>query len=73
MDWKYISNNTGEIEYIYCSNVDMKIPIVYYWTVLFKDGREYDLTDPVLKIIVNKPIDKKALEEARRNYLLLNI
>jgi hypothetical protein len=72
MNWKYISNSLeGEIDTIYCSYVDMKIPIVYYWTVLMKDGTEYDLNEPILNNILNNDIDIDAFNKAKDNYMNL--
>ncbi len=72
MNWKYISDisNSDEniIDTIYCSHVEMSIPIVYYWTVLLKDGTEYDLLDPVLKDLVKSEIDIDSYNAARDNY-----
>ncbi len=59
------------IDVIYCSSVQMSIPINYFFTVLLKDGTEYDLTDPKLKTIIKNPIDLIALIDARDNYLKL--
>ena len=72
--WKYeceLKNKDSLIDVIYCSSVQMSIPIVYFFTVLLKDGSEYDLTDPKLKKIFENPIDKSALLDARKNYLKL--
>ncbi len=74
MTWKYISDKKNKdclIDTIYCSSVQMSIPITYYFTVLLKDGYEYDLTDPKLKILFKNLIDKTALLDARNNYLKL--
>ena len=72
MNWKYIDNSLeGEIDTIYCSYVDMKIPIVYYWTVLMKNGTEYDLNDSILNNILNTDIDIDAFNKAKENYMNL--
>jgi hypothetical protein len=72
MNWKYIANSLeGEIDTIYCSYVDMKIPIVYYWTVLMKNGTEYDLNDSILNNILNTDIDIDAFNKAKENYMNL--
>ena len=72
MNWKYISDisNSDEniIDTIYCSHVEMSIPIVYYWTVLLKDGTEYDLLDPVLNDLLKGEIDIDYYNEAKDNY-----
>lgn len=72
MNWKYISNSDDNIDNIidtiYCSHVDMKIPIVYYWTVLMKDGSEYDLLDPILNDILSSDNDINAYNKAIDNY-----
>jgi hypothetical protein len=51
----------------------MSIPITYYFTVLLKDGTEYDLTDTKLKKLLKNPIDEIAIIDARNNYYNLNI
>ena len=73
ISWKYVCDNLKDnlIDTIYCSSVQMSIPINYFFTVLFKDGTEYDLTDPKLKKILKHPLDIKAFEEAKENYLKL--
>ena len=74
MTWKYIcekKNNKCLIDTIYCSSVQMSIPINYFFTVLFKDGIEYDLTDIKLVNILKNPIDFNAILDARNNYLKL--
>ena len=72
MTWKYISNNKdGLIDIIYCSAVKMSIPINYFFTVLLKNGTEYDLTDTTLISILKNPIDFNAILDARDNYLKL--
>ncbi len=72
MNWKYISDisNSDEniIDTIYCSHVEMSIPIVYYWTVLLKDGTEYDLLDPILNDLLKSEIDIDSYNAARDNY-----
>ncbi len=78
IEWRYDSSsndgpsNDGNIELIYCSNVEMTIPVQYLWIVLLKDGREFDLTSPKLKNIITKSIDLNALKFARKNYLYLH-
>jgi hypothetical protein len=47
----------------------MTIPIEYYWTVLLKDGTEYDLTNPILRKILIDPIDLEAFKQAKDNYI----
>ena len=71
MNWKYISNNLleGNIDTIYCSQVEMSIPIIYYWIVLMKDGIEYDLLDPILNEILVSDIDINAYNDAIDNYM----
>ncbi len=72
MNWKYITNisNSDEtiIDTIYCSHVEMSIPIIYYWTVLLKDGTEYDLLDPILNKLLVSDIDIDNYNAARDNY-----
>jgi hypothetical protein len=69
MTWKYISNNEdGLIDVIYCSSVQMSIPINYFFTVLLKDGSEYDLMDSELINILEHPIDFNAILDAKNNY-----
>ena len=72
MNWKYVNDNIdGEIDTIYCSHIEMTIPIIYYWTVLMKDNTEYDLNDPILNNILNNDIDIEAFNNARDNYMNL--
>ncbi len=74
ISYRYESNNKEKaclIDVIYCSSVQMTIPINYFFTVLLKNGSEYDLTDPKLKYILKNPIDKNAIIDARANYLKL--
>ncbi len=74
IDWKYISNsddNINKIDVIYCSHIDMTIPIVYYWSVLMKDGTEYDLVDPILNSLLKSDIDIEAYSNAYSNYMNL--
>ncbi len=72
MNWKYISNSLeGDIDTIYCSHVDIKIPIIYYWNVLMKDGTEYNLLDPELNNKLNNDIDIDAYNKAKDNYMKL--
>ena len=58
MTWRYnfeehnSSNKKSIIDTIYCSQIKMTIPIEYYWTVLLKNGTEYDLTNPILRKIL---------------------
>ncbi len=66
-----LNNKDCLIDIIYCSNIEMTIPINYFFTILLKDGTEYDLTDNKLRKIIKHPIDLKALKEARDNYLKL--
>jgi hypothetical protein len=72
MNWKYSSDiaNSEEniIDTIYCSHVEMSIPIVYYWIVLFKDGTEYDLLDPILNKLLSSDIDIDNYNAAIDNY-----
>jgi hypothetical protein len=72
MHWKYITkiSNSDEtiIDKIYCSHVEMSIPIIYYWTVLLKDGSEYDLLDPILNKLLINEIDIDYYNAARDNY-----
>ncbi len=73
IEWRYeSSSNDGNIELIYCSNIEMTIPVQYFWNVLLKDGREYDLTSPQLGKIIKFKIDLDALKLARENYLYLH-
>lgn len=73
MDWKYISSHDeGIIDIIYCSNVDLTIPIKYSWTILFKNGKEIDLFEKELLIFLKDSIDKSAYKQALENALLLN-
>jgi hypothetical protein len=69
MTWKYNGNGNGKIDTIYCSHIKMQIPLEYYWTVLLKDGSEYDLANPVLITILKDKEDLDALSKARANYL----
>jgi hypothetical protein len=74
--WKYNSddNNSldkGIIDTIYCSHIEMSIPIQYYYTVLLKDGSEYDLTSPILKKILKTKFDLDIFAQARQNYMNL--
>ncbi len=72
MNWKYVANSLeGEIDTIYCSHVEMTIPIIYFWTVLMKNGNEYDLNDPILNTILNNDIDMEALFKAKDNFINL--
>ncbi len=74
ISYKYegeLNNKDTLIDVIYCSSVQMSIPINYFFTVLLKDGTEYDLTDPKLKKILKNPIDLNAVIDARDNYLKL--
>ena len=74
MDWKYISSHEeGIIDIIYCSNVDLNIPIKYSWAILFKDGTEIDLFDHEieLKILLTNQIDKNAYKQALDNAIYL--
>ncbi len=73
MTWKYINSNNDNsiIDTIYCSQIKMNIPIEYYWTVLLKDGSEYDLTNPILRTLLKNPIDLDAFNKAKQNYLKL--
>ena len=69
MTWKYISNNEdGLIDTIYCSSIEMSIPINYFFTVLLKDGSEYDLMDNELINILEHTIDFNAILDAKNNY-----
>ena len=75
MDWKYISSHDeGIIDIIYCSNVDLKIPIKYSWNILLKNGIEFDLfendMDPL--IFFSNLIDKNAYKQALENAFYLN-
>jgi hypothetical protein len=74
ISWRYeceLKDTDCLIDVIYCSSVQMSIPITYFFTVLLKDGTEYDLTDPKLKYVLTNPIDKIAVIDARDNYLKL--
>jgi hypothetical protein len=73
MTWRYTNSNNDNsiIDTIYCSQVKMTIPLEYYWTVLLKDGSEYDLTNPILRTILKDPIDLDAFAKAKENYLKL--
>ncbi len=74
ISWRYeceLKDTDCLIDVIYCSSVQMSIPINYFFTVLLKDGTEYDLTDPKLKKILKNPIDLNAVIDARDNYLKL--
>ncbi len=76
IEWRYESSNDsfndGIIDIIYCSNIEMTIPIQYFWTILLKDGREYDLTNPILSKIITSLNDLNVLNIARQNYLYLH-
>jgi hypothetical protein len=74
--WKYNSDdnnspNKGIIDTVYCSHIEMSIPIQYYYTVLLKDGSEYDITSPILKNILKAPCDLNIFTQARENYIKL--
>ncbi len=70
--WKYnYNNNNGIIDTIYCSHIEMSIPIQYFYTVLLKDGTEYDLTSPILKKILKTPVDLDIFTQAKENYIKL--
>ena len=73
MNWKYICNledvSSSLIDVIYCSHIEMSIPIIYYWTVLLKDGSEYDLLDPKLNNILVSDIDIDNYNKAKNNYM----
>ena len=74
ISWKYqceLKNTDCLIDVIYCSSVQMSIPINYFFTVLLKDGREYDLTDANLISILENALDFNAILDARENYLKL--
>ena len=72
MTWKYISNNEDSlIDTIYCSSIEMSIPINYFFTVLLKDGSEYDLMDTNLINILEHPIDFNAILDAKNNFINL--
>jgi hypothetical protein len=72
IEWRYESTlNDGIIELIYCSNIDMTIPIKYYWNVLLKNGEEYDLLEPILDFLITSSIDKSILKQAKLNYSYL--
>jgi hypothetical protein len=74
ISWRYecdINNNTSLIDVIYCSSVQMSIPVAYFFTVLLKDGREYDLTDSNLIDILENAIDFNAILDAKHNWLCL--
>ncbi len=75
MNWKYTADiaNTDEnlIDTIYCSHVEMSIPIIYYWTVLLKDGREYDVLEPILNELLVSNEDINYYNAARDNYFKL--
>jgi hypothetical protein len=70
--WKYTNNNmNGIIDIIYCSHVQISIPIHYFWTVLLKNKKEYDLTNPILKNILTHHEDLEAFKIAKENYMKL--
>ena len=73
MNWKYISNleDNNLIDTIYCSHVELSIPIKYYWTVLMKDGVEYDINDEKLNEILVSDVDIEAFNKAKDNYMKL--
>ncbi len=73
INWKYISNLEEDniIDVIYCSHVEMSIPIRYYWTVLMKDGTEYDLTESKINDLLEHDIDIDAYNQAMDNYMKL--
>jgi len=74
ISYRYEGNHTDKdtlIDIIYCSSIQMSIPINYFFTVLLKDGTEYDLTDPKLKKYLKHPNDLIAVIDARDNYLKL--
>jgi hypothetical protein len=49
----------------------MSIPIQYYYTVLLKDGSEYDITSPILKKLLKTSFDLDIFAQARENYMKL--
>lgn len=70
--WKYNNNNyDGIIDTIYCSHIEMSIPIQYYYTVLLKDGTEYNLASPILRRLLTNPHDIDIFTQARKNYINL--
>ena len=76
MTWRYNfeeNKNSNQdyaiIDTIYCSQIKMTIPIDYYWTVLLKDGSEYDLMDPILNNILISDIDIDTYNKAKDNYM----
>ena len=76
MTWRYNfeeNKNSNQdyaiIDTIYCSQIKMTIPIEYYWTVLLKDGTEYDLTNPILRKILKDPVDLDVFKQAKENYI----
>jgi hypothetical protein len=69
--WRYeceLKNKDCLIDTIYCSSVQMSIPINYFFTVLLKDGSEYDLIDSELINILEHTIDFNAILDAKNNY-----
>jgi hypothetical protein len=70
--WSFTSNNSnGLIEKIYCSYVNMSIPLEYDWYILFKDGSEINFED-INKINLTDLADLNAIEQAKMNIALLN-
>ena len=74
MNWRYdmISNKKSLIDTIYCSHVELGIPLEYDFNVLLIDGSEYNLTNPNLKKILKSKDDLDILNKARENYIKLN-
>ncbi len=75
MDWKYISSHDeGIIDIIYCSNVDLRIPIKYSWSILLKNGIEIDLFENKIEYLnlFTNAIDKNAFKQALDNAEYLN-
>ncbi len=66
LEWRYDGSNTdGIIDVIYCSSIDLNIPVKYNWTVLLKNGTEYDLYDSSLEKKFKKKVDKDAYNKAK--------
>ena len=75
ISWRYeceLKNTDCLIDVIYCSSVQMTIPITYFFTVLLKDGREYDLSDINLINILENAIDFNAILDAKNNWICLS-
>ncbi len=66
LEWRYDGTKTdGIIDTIYCSYIDFTIPIKYNWSVLLKNGDEFDLYDESLETILTHKVDVDAYRKAK--------